>query len=226
MRVPPRGTGTEPPPPEGVRPFPLGRARTTGEHPRGVAGPGAAAGRPCPADRRAGLLRLARDRGGVPGLRVVGRRVFWRDGVPTGTVRPSCGTGPGVGDPASPGDWDPLRGVRCCGGYGAAQGAPWARPAARPAGWDVPAQTAGLPGGPALICGAERAGPPVLGRWPRPRLRRRVGAWAHAARAVRTGSAVCIGRFAPRSVRIAVEARWAEWRAPWTVLVSRWSPQT
>ncbi len=51
---------------------------------------------------------------------------------------------------------------------------------------------------------------------------------AAAARGVVVGrgSALCIGRPVPRSARIAAAARWAECRAPWRVLVSRWSPHT
>ncbi|MFC8872924.1 hypothetical protein ACFUAC_35645 [Streptomyces sp. NPDC057148] len=71
--------------------------------------------------------------------------VFWRDGTPTETVCPSCGSVSGIDDLGTPGVWDALRGIRARRGYWVALGAPWAVPAARPAEWDVLAQLARIP---------------------------------------------------------------------------------
>ncbi len=70
---------------------------------------------------------------------------FWRDGVPTETVCPSCGSESGIDDLGRPGDWETMRAIRTRRGYWVGLGAPWAVPAARPAGWDVLEQLGAVP---------------------------------------------------------------------------------
>ncbi|MFE9614333.1 hypothetical protein [Streptomyces sp. NPDC006012] len=71
--------------------------------------------------------------------------LFWDEGVPSGAVCPCCDSESGIDDLGIPGDWQALRLIRSRRGYWVALGAPWADPAARPAGWDVLRQIGDIP---------------------------------------------------------------------------------
>ncbi len=50
---------------------------------------------------------------------------FWRDGVPTEKLRPSCGSESGIDDLGRPGEWETMRAIRTRRGYWVALGAAW-----------------------------------------------------------------------------------------------------
>src|SRR5690606_17617058 len=160
-----------------------------------------------------------------------------------------CGWGAALGSSCVVGGPVPcVAGVRAGPGGGAADG-PRGRGAARGpsrvVGGPVPC-VAGARAGPAGCRATARGAGEPPGAVPGRGRPRAVRGWTagrepgrgsgpaetgcppgQAARgAVGSGSAVCRGRPAPRSLSRAVAARRPEYRAPCTVLVSRWSPHT
>ncbi|MGW0650963.1 hypothetical protein ACWD4T_19510 [Streptomyces umbrinus] len=104
---------------------------------------------PLPVDREQRLLeRAASDSLGTETTcRICGLAgpSFWRDGVPTETVCPSCGSESGIDDLGRPGQWETMTAIRTRRGYWIGLGAPWNDPAARPVGWDVLDQLGDIP---------------------------------------------------------------------------------
>src|SRR5690606_7889395 len=202
-----------------------GRAARDGPGRSGAAlGSSCGVGGPVPvvAGARAGAGRASRDGPGGGG------RVLGSSGVVGGPVPGVAGVRAGPGGAAADGP----RGRGAARGPSRVVGGPVpcvAGARAGPAGCRVTASGAGEPPGvvPPWAARAGRgwtadrepgrgSGPAEVGCPP-----------GQAARgAVGSGSAVCRGRPAPRSLSRAVAARRPEYRAPCTVLVSRWAPHT
>ncbi|MEV0528604.1 hypothetical protein AB0I66_34805 [Streptomyces sp. NPDC050439] len=70
---------------------------------------------------------------------------FWRDGVPTETRCPSCGSKSGIDDLGRPGNGETMRAIRTRRGYWVGLGAPWYDLAACPKNWDALEQFGAIP---------------------------------------------------------------------------------